>query len=734
MKRSLGGSALAAAPSSPGCTPEEIARMAQLAASNTIGSLEITPISVEENVDNVSGTGAEAYRKWTMAPFGSLRTARAAFGPEFAATAHNEIQMSVNKTYNELSDGVRKLNDIFKPLLDDSSFTKRWVGRFISFPQEPDGQLLTELMKTTKGGAPAEGASVYESVAQKTRDLVESKYAKLVRGTDLQGSIPTPKEFFEEYLPLMAQKPQGRGVFWANPEKTEAEKDFIFGLTKDKINWFTNHEIHGGLTNIENRGSIAVNTYLNNITRAAYIKTTVDDIENRIINPMFNVKFLNLGGDARGVMSNDVKGYNMWREYKDYLLGGATAGDARLAYMMNSVLNKFGYNASTQSLYYVTNMLNSLVYASTMGLRPASIVRQFGQLIPSYAVFGARDMAAGLKRALEDIPTGQDLARFESNGYLASHVDSIIQQMDAAKQAGKAVSAMTEPLMKMFGYADRLVRVSTAHSSEIAFDRAAASGDWSHLPIAGGPEIRQEVTKMANMGRLEEAKRLYTMHMISEIQYSYGKANRPEVLRGALGNLMGMFLSYPLNTFEMLHGFARQAFTNAATGKFDPAIWHNDPAPLLRLMGASLAATWVGSQYLNADLRSAMFFTAMPHSLFFPQFLADGWNAGTSTVNWGTGNLFVGGTTDYDKKLMLDHYNNFARDAMNFVPLYGVYNDITKMYNEGSVARAFALTPKPEILNQEAAAKRAERRAASGGGGGDYGNYGNFGAFNSGRF
>jgi hypothetical protein len=198
---------------------------------------------------------------------------------------------------------------------------------------------------------------------------------------------------------------------------------------------------------------------------------------------------------------------------------------------------------------------------------------------------------------------------------------------------------------------------------------------------------------------------------IVNLQYAYGKANRPAIFRGALGNLAGVFMSYPLNTAEMLRLFAKDALPESMGGAVNPI-------PLVRLIGLTSALTYAVSEFANADLRSAFFIGAMPQSMAFPKVEADTVQIGRTNWEWLTANVFSVGETDYHKKVRADANREFAKDLRGFVPggIF-VFEDLPKILDEGSIVRLLGATPKAEELNEAARRRARAAREAKGSGG-----------------
>jgi hypothetical protein len=304
----------------------------------------------------------------------------------------------------------------------------------------------------------------------------------------------------------------------------------------------------------------------------------------------------------------------------------------------------------------------------------------------------------GMQKAFEEGAVEKLMAKNVLSGPLENLVDAVGIQ----KGVGRVISDVSEATMKVFSAADRATRAITYYGAEAKFNDYNARGVLDKLPYMT-QELKENVTRLVARGDIERASEAYAFSNVANIQFSFGRANRPQAFRGALGNLAGMFLSYPLNTFEMIRMFGKRALPEAAGGQ-------GDPIPLLRLIMVNAGIVAVGSEFLNADLRSATLFSALPSSMAFPKAALDTWSMGRANAEWLTGNLFGVGETDFHKYKRLENDKAFARNARMFVPggLF-MFEDLPKAIDEGSLARMLALTPKGAAINEQNRLAQKER-------------------------
>jgi hypothetical protein len=278
------------------------------------------------------------------------------------------------------------------------------------------------------------------------------------------------------------------------------------------------------------------------------------------------------------------------------------------------------------------------------------------------------------------------------------------------RAVGRTISKVSETSLQLFSAMDRKTRAATYFGSEAKFDDYLLAGKIDKLPMANR-ELKDEVTRLVGQNNIDAARERYAFANVSNLQYSFGRANRPEKFRGALGNLNSMFLSYPLNTFEMVKMFGKRA-TPESWGVGGQGDWR----PLARFFGINAFIAMAGSEMLNADLRSMTIWASMPSTMAIPKMGMDLWNTGKTNVEWATGSLFNIGETDFHKYKRSESQKALRRDAKMLVPggLF-MFDDFPRALDEGSLARWLALTPKAAAINEQNRINQRERMLEQGG-------------------
>jgi hypothetical protein len=618
------------------------------------------------------------------------------FGDYIAANGINRAVLEDTKANNMVGNYFARFNKILKPLA-----TK--IEGYIGIKKELDEEMFTILENIGKDGKILKPDIIKNYAPKKVkagvkiRELFDELFAK----NDLSWD-----DFVQGYVPLI--KAKNGGVLLkesGNVNPTAQENAFIGKLTPSQIRFVHGLERTGAMTEFDNKLSSVFGAYLHASANQLRVKA-MTDIERDVIFPHFNAAYKTdpiSGGKV--LMVDNKTAFNAWREYRHTYLGGIQESDRRMTDNLSKLKEAFGYAPATgRAPYQFSHVLSTMLYTSTMGLRPASIIRQFGQLVPSFAEFGPRFTRQALSDVLQDVAGSRALLNdFRARGLMTSHIENLVQSVDVGKSVGRGISAMSDVMLKGVAAVDGFTRMATARAADLRFDKFLKEGKLGELP--GTKDIKDAVLKAVNAGDEQGAKDLYAIEMLSNLQYVYGKANRPEFMRGALGNLTGIFMSYPLNSAEMVRYFTKRAIQGYKEGSKEDIM-----APL-RLVATTAVMMEAGSQFLDADLSSMFIQGSMPHSMAFPKMGLDAWQAGSSTAEWLGGKVFQTGETAFHKQNRLEAWNNSKRNAASLlIPGSGFYKDINNVLDTGSVARALALTPKGDAINRQNSVKRAMER------------------------
>lgn len=673
------------------CSPEELARIAGLLNENQLSAVKVRSIPIEQEpvLDDVGKALSESQMGWFA---GRFRTARGMFGDLFGVRVLNPVTSASTRTNNRVAEYVKDFNEAVEPLYSVVQGYSKVKGAFFGIPEELDKELGRALENIGANGKWLVNKNIFSQQVQEAAPRVRTVLDKAYKEFGID-----PDKYIQGYLPHIRERQHG--LFVNAPPHTPREKALISLMSADDIRFVHDLERTGALATYEARASVAFNAYLHAAARHRILRPVLKQAEKDFVNDFFGVKFMRSKESGETYVAvRDKAGYAAWREYEHYVMGGVNARDVNTAASMNRFMQMVGlpYKTDSRGAVMFANLLGNSFYMGVLGARPGSVIRQLGQVIPSFAEFGTKRMLKGVKDTIDNYPTLQQ--RYQGMGVLTSHLDQLVSSVETARGVGKAVSAATDYSLKFFSAVDRFVRVATAKMAEDRFDDYLRAGNIAKLP--GKRELKDEVIRHVANGDISGARAAYIMENVGMLQYNYGKANRPEVFRSAFGSLSGALLSYPLNSFELVRMMGTRAIK--AEGL-------DDILPLMRLALASVGVVYAGSEYLNADLRSLTFMGAFPHSLAFPKTAMDTLMAGVSTVEYLTGDLHSVGETDYHKKLRWDNYRALQRDLKSVIPFAGAVQDFNKVIDEGTMLHFLALTPKADVLNELAKRKQHER-------------------------
>lgn len=686
------------------CTPEEAARLAKLSLDGKVGETTAEPIfALDQPMTMQSDTPADVMTKQKLGWLGFARTVRAAFGDKLSVQAIDKVIDVDTRANNFLSKEYKALKEAIAPL------RRKYAIFDFGLSEQNSMDIASALEHIGPNGKFQGPPASFSPEVIKVAENVHKWYDKLFQDWGID-----PALYRNGYRPLIRQRPSG--IFF-EPMDTPLENSFRSKITPDQVKFYHELERKGTIMDPDPTLEAGAMSYLRGIANAKIRRPVIEQLEENVINPAFGVQFVKRMNGTVDVMADDAVGHGLWKEYIHHVFGGPTPTDKMLTNTLQQMGGMFGKTADTRSLYKISHGLSGAFFAgalgSPLGGRPASIIRQFFQLVPSYAELGPKAVMEGMQRTFQ-----KGSKDFMERGIITSPIDGLVDNMTIASMrgAGKAFSDMSEASMKVFSWADMIVRTITAHGAEAKFEAYAADNMLGKL--GGRREFKDEMMRLVKQDpTLEQAKDAYVREVVKNTQYAFGKANRPMMFRGALQNLAATFMSYPMNTFEMARMFGKRA-GQAVQEEGLKGLASDDARPLVRLILTTSAMLYAGSEYLNADLRSAFITGAIPHSLAFPKMGLDAFQAANSNVEWLTGNLFNIGETDYRKQQRLEYDRNFGRDLRPFVP-GGIFftEDVPKAIDKGSILRMLALTPKAAELNQEARQRAAAARQSSGGGG-----------------
>ncbi len=664
----------------PPCTPDELDELAGLIADGHLGKTNINDINMEQHFEPKTDPARVQTAK-EMGPlvgamrmggyFGAARTARGGLGEVLSAEALDPLFIAVNKSNKVIADMGKELNSILGKITD-TSMLEKGKRKFLGISSELDGKLRTAL----EGGSTANFTDSEKNAVVETKALfkkIEDKTGLEFRGFEYV------RDNIDNLNPQSLKK--------AGPQYAAAAE-----YLKRRAQFRDPDQKLVGL----------FSEYLNAAVTASMKKPATDEFLGTL-----KLRFYGDGVNVKGVISPSGPEMQIAHGLVADILGRPTPLDVKFMQATDDLYRYWQPNGKPPGLaglYKFSTIMSDLATAGTMGGRPASVMRQFFQLIPMWAEFGGKYSRQAMADVMNDIRGPRVMMEdFASRGLMSSTFERLDQSIEMGGKVGKSISAVSETLMKAFGAADAFVRLVTARSAELRFNEFLARDAMDKLP--GKQEVRDEVLKSIRNGQVEIARDKYIANHVATLQYDFGRTNRPAFSRGAIGRLSTMFMSYPLNTAEMLLGFTKRAIEGGKTGNYGEML------PMVRLLGATAAVGFVGSEFLDADMSSALVYGAMPHSTFFPKAALDTWGAGRSSVEWSMGKIFNTGETQYAKNFRQHAYSSVENFVTSMIPGYNLGKDIRNVIDEGSLTKMLTLMPKGPELDQQARERQRANRA-----------------------
>jgi len=618
---------------------------------------------------------------------GYVRVARKAWGDEFGVKVIDPILRENIKVENFKNKAYREALDIIKPLVIGP--IEQFKNRLWGLPQHISERLETLIRQTDTNGryiGPTGSVTDVEKTTVEGLRKWFNKYGEKF-GVD-------PDLWINYYRQLLKDRPGG---ILRTPIGSPLDEQFRARLKTGKNEAFYNEfERKGTILQSAPTISDSIRSFINAGTRSTMLKPYLElmDIQaNNYFNPRLAKTPV---GDI--VITNDKVGFQLWKEFKDTLLGGVTPTDVALTNSLQRFGNLFGKQISPRAAYQISQTLSSLSYGGAMGSplggRPGTIIRRILHTVPSFSELGAKFTMIGLKDGMKP---GQ-LARYQEKGLISSPWENLLRQMDIASKTGRVVNETTKASLQLFTAIDHYMRVATLAGSEAKFKDYITRGAFEKLGMRRA--LKDELRPLVAAGKTEEAMDRYMFENIANLQYIYERAARPALMKGAVGNLLNMFMTFPLNTMELWGTFGKRAI-------------EGDPMPLARLMMSTAGLMWMGSEFLNADLWNfTLAQAAMPYSLSMATMGKNAYNVGTSEVEHLVGDLFQTGEPKFHKQQRQEAWKQFERDLSPFTPGGNFFwSDVPHLTDDQALTWFLGFRPKASEYDAILEQRRQEKRA-----------------------
>ena len=671
------------------CSPEQLRELADLLAQNRIGEVRVdidpgTPTPVDHPVP------AEIRRK--LGWLGNIRTMRGAFGEYFTANVLNPLAIIMNKYESFRSNAFKAFMDSLEPM-----GIKGLYKRARSLTSNQNKSLYNAIMDLDDNNryvGPLTTSEVLESAR-----AVNAYMKKIGDENGIRVSM------YKEYRRAVVANGGKGGLLYTDNEWGNAFKGALQGQEAD---FFWELERRGVPRNWDATASSLFQDYVNAVGSKRILTPALNQLEDDVVRPFFGLRFYR-NVDGLGTYAQDGAGYAMWRDLRNHIYGQPTEMDKTLAAAWNRMFGLTGVNAAKATpsdVYSVGSAIGNLFYGGVLST-PGAIVRQVFQLVPSVAELGVRPVIWGLHKLFSTtVHEGVEMSYAKAlikRGILVPPLEAIHEQVGLARSMGRNIHKLTETALYLFDASDRMMRIITAGGAELRFNEALQRGIES---LRAPKDLKEQLVRLVRQGRENDARDLYMIDMVAKTQYIYGRVNRPEMMRGAFGQAIGMLQSYPLNWIEMYNVMGKR-FVRGATGK-EPM---SEMLPLLRQLGLSTGIILGGAHAFGTDLSSN--FISFPGQAPIPQMLSATFSAGKTNFDWTVGHMFGLGETDYHKRLRSEANNQFKRGVTNFIPgglLFKKGYDVVDEPTFVNVMRLMGFPPMAEEINLEIRAKASQKR------------------------
>ncbi|MEE4292206.1 MAG: hypothetical protein V2J13_10700 [Cycloclasticus sp.] len=260
--------------------------------------------------------------------------------------------------------------------------------------------------------------------------------------------------------------------------------------------------------------------------------------------------------------------------------------------------------------------LQKYTVAATMSFRPSLIFRNTHQVYTTGSLYMPVDaIQEGSKRALELMKNPDVFARkLVDSGLLKSNVT----YLGALTKGRGVIDALNRHGMSPYFNSDTINRTTIYMGIEALWDRALGKlaklgpekmdfkqvSRWLELDMLPAGDYDQLVKIWREQGD-DAAKAFHASRVVELSQFTYDATHNPQLMRGAIGRMFGMFGHYPISYLEGI----RKAITNR------PAEALAITAARLGTVTAAIALTHekFGLDPTAYTPQGQMFFTGGPH-------------------------------------------------------------------------------------------------------------------------
>lgn len=671
------------------CNPAAIKSAVKTIMGGRLGEIRVT-IDDPNFAPAYDEVTAEIRSK--LGHFWSLRTARAMFGDEGAVRVWSPVMIIMNKAATYAA-GFRKE---FTQKVMNEPFKLKWYQKIGGISGADDQAIFDTIMNMDASGryigpVAATSTAVHDA-ARALREMVDRYGAQYgIRGY----------KYSDYRRAIHANNDRGR-VLW---DDTQFKLDFVRDLTPEEADFFAYLERQGSAKNWDPTARNYAIDFIESLTANKVLIPEITKHEREAVIPFFGAKYYQKVSDGSiGRWADDKNGMKAWEEFKKHLYGHPTPADIEMMHFMQQLkdsLHVGGPPLDARSTHRLYRAISNLFYSGVLSA-PGATVRQLYQLSNSYAELGVRPLVVGMSALFDDVYKASLFTR----GVLTPAHATIHEQIGAARKVGRVISSTTEAALTIFETADQAMRVITAKAADFAFDEALTSAQGI-TSLRAKRELKDQIVKLVNQNKIDEARDLYAVETIAKTQFFYGATNRPAVFRGSVMQAVGMLQNYPWNLGEMYIDMAKR-FARGVRGEDS----FSEALPLIRQLGVIMAVVMGGKEAFGTNLLSN--FVSFPGLSPLVQTAGSVVTVGKTNLEWMGGAALGLGEQDYHKRLRYEGNRELMRQAINFIPgglpMRQSWDLIVDGPTFGAVMKTMGFPPLAEEANLEARAKAAETR------------------------
>lgn len=346
------------------------------------------------------------------------------------------------------------------------------------------------------------------------------------------------------------------------------------------------------------------------------------------LGPTWN--FVKVQADAlehEGVASKEL--FNYFHTYLDQVRYAPDHWQIAMGRFMNKVTSKmFGKRLEGSETMDAVQWFLSTNYYVNMAWNTGVAIRNFLQpLVTSYPVLGERFTWEGYKAAVGASRNIKELNRYAKLGVITRDVEPI--QANAIREAmvaaGPKVSGGTrandllnwvsENGWTMFRSAENVNRIMSYQgmrnraehfgkqflSGKISWDKFYEASKLDSMDSVTGP-ITGQIRRVLESGDVEQASHLMGLQFTRNTQFVYRRGNRPYIMQGTMGSLLGQYGTWPAWYTAYMSNMAMRGS------------WQNRLTQMSRWGAANAAVLYAGSEVFGVEMSRWAFFSPLGYT------------------------------------------------------------------------------------------------------------------------